>query len=128
MPLPVDAAATALWGDDAHVADNRARYRAKIDAAERALAGTFGACRPPGGFFLWLDVGDGEAAAARLWDRAGIRVLPGAYLARAHSNNPNPGAAYIRVALVHEPEVIADAMTRLRAVLADRPAAAALEG
>jgi aspartate/methionine/tyrosine aminotransferase len=128
MPLPVDAAATALWGDDAHVADNRARYRAKIDAAERALAGTFGACRPPGGFFLWLDVGDGEAAAARLWEGAGIRVLPGAYLARAHSNNPNPGAAYIRVALVHEPEVIADAMTRLRAVLADRPAAAALEG
>ena len=38
--------------------------------------------RPDGGFFLWLEVGDGEAAARRLWAEAAIKVLPGAYLGR----------------------------------------------
>ena len=33
QPLPLLAAATALWQDEAHVEDNRARYRAKFDLA-----------------------------------------------------------------------------------------------
>ena len=33
QPLPLLAAATALWQDEAHVEDNRARYRAKFDTA-----------------------------------------------------------------------------------------------
>ena len=43
---------------------------------------------PQGGFFLWLRVGDGEAAALRLYRETGVRVLPGGYLGRA-----TPGAA-----------------------------------
>ena len=121
MPLPVDAAAAALWADDAHAAENRDRYRAKINAAEAALAGAFGFYRPAGGFFLWLDVGDGEATARRLWAEAGLRVLPGAYLTRAASRDETPGAAYVRVALVHEPDTVAAAMTRLRRVLQPAP-------
>ena len=80
QPLPLLAAATALWQDEAHVEDNRARYRAKFDTAQRRLGNRFGFYRPAGGFFLWLDVGDGEAACRRLWREGGIRVLPGGYL------------------------------------------------
>ena len=80
QPLPLLAAATALWQDEAHVEDNRARYRAKFDTAQRRLGNRFGFYRPAGGFFLWLDVGDGEAACRRLWCEGGIRVLPGGYL------------------------------------------------
>ena len=58
-------------------------YRRKFDLAEAAFAGRYGFYRPEGGFFLWLDVGDGEAAALRLWRDAAIRVLPGGYTARA---------------------------------------------
>jgi hypothetical protein len=80
QPLPVLAAAAALWADDDHVQANRAAYRAKIDLAEAALSGKAGFYRPPGGFFLWLDVGDGVAFAAELWRHHHVKVLPGTYL------------------------------------------------
>ena len=115
VPLPVLAAGAALWEDEAHVAENRAHYRAAFDIAERALGAGH---RPAAGFFLWLDVGDGEAAARALWQDAGLRVLPGAYMSVPDARGHNPGAAYIRVALVHEPEVVAPALTRLAEVLA----------
>ena len=116
-PLPVLAAAAALWSDEAHVADNRRRYAAKFDAAASELEGRFGFYRPAGGFFLWLEVGDGEAACRRLWRDAGVRVLPGAYVSRTDAVGCNPGAAYIRVALVHDADVIAEAAARMARVL-----------
>lgn len=117
LPLPILAASAALWRDEAHVEENRALYRAKIDIAEKLLGGRFGFRRPAGGFFLWLDVGDGEAATRKLWREAGIRVLPGAYLAREDETGFNPGAAYIRVALVHDLDTTAKALTRLAEAL-----------
>jgi len=116
-PLPVLAAATALWRDETHVEENRALYRAKFDLAERILGGRFAFRRPPGGFFLWLDVGDGEVAALKLWRDARIRVLPGAYLARAGADGVNPGASFIRVALVHDLATTERALTRLAEIL-----------
>jgi len=109
MPLPVLAAAAALWADDAHAAETRARYQAKMDAVEPLLAGRFGFYRPDGGFFLWLDVGDGEQATRTLWAEAGLKVLPGAFLTRPDADGDNHGRRYIRVALVHEPDVLAEA-------------------
>ena len=62
-----------------------AYYRDKIRAASEVLEGRFGFYAPEGGFFLWLDVGDGEAAAVTLWREAGLRVLPGSYMAAAEN-------------------------------------------
>jgi N-succinyldiaminopimelate aminotransferase len=115
--FPALAASAALWRDEAHVAAARERYRRCFEIAERLLAGRFGFTNPPGGFFLWLDVGDGETAARRLWAEAGLRVLPGAYMARPDAAGRNPGQPYIRVALVHEPEVVDEGLRRLVAVL-----------
>jgi aspartate/methionine/tyrosine aminotransferase len=132
VPYPILAASTALWRDEAHVEAGRARYRANFDVAADVLGDRFGFRRPAGSFFLWLDVGDGEAAALNLWREAGIRVLPGAYMARADAEGINPGAPYIRVALVFEPETTAAGLRRLRDVLgADagtRPAKGAAVG
>jgi aspartate/methionine/tyrosine aminotransferase len=111
------SAATALWRDEAHVETNRALYRSKFDDAERIFGNRFGFYRPGGGFFLWLDVGDGERAAQALWREAGIKVLPGGYLARPDTTRRNPGAAYIRVALVHERVRTAAALERMKMVL-----------
>lgn len=117
QPLPLMAAATALWNDEAHVEANRARYRRKIDLAERKIGNRFGFYRPPGGFFLWLEVGDGEAAAVRLWREGGVRALPGAYLAVPDARGHNPARAYLRLALVHEEALLERALERLVAVL-----------
>lgn len=117
QPLPVLAASATLWRDEAHVAANRALYRRKLDIAERLLAGRFAFYRPPGGFFLWLDVGDGERAALRLWAEAAIRVLPGRYLAKPDKRFGDPGGRYIRVALIENPAATEDALTRLQRLL-----------
>ena len=116
-PLPLLAAATALWGDETHVQENRALYRQKFDMAEQALGGRLGFYRPAGGFYLWLDVGNGEKAAAALWRQAAVRVMPGAYLARAGVDGVNPGNGYIRCALVHELDATAEAIERISRVL-----------
>lgn len=113
QPLPVLAASAALWRDEAHVAANRALYRCKIDTAEALLGGRFGFYRPPGGFFLWLDVGDGEMTARRLWAQAGVRVLPGAYLSKAGGRLGDPGRRYVRIALIESPPATEDALRRV---------------
>jgi aspartate/methionine/tyrosine aminotransferase len=116
-PLPVLAASAALWSDEAHVFENRAAYRRNLDLAEAALGGIAGFYRPAGGFFLWLDVGNGEAAALRLWRDHAIRTLPGAYLARLDGDGKNPGERYIRLALVHDSASLAPALARIAETL-----------
>jgi len=118
-PLPVIAAATACWNDDTHAAENRARYQTKIDAAENIFGNRFAFYRPAGGFFLWLDVGDGEAATKKLWAQAGIKVLPGGYLSRDDETvvGGNPGARFIRIALVNDEKTTEEALTRINRVL-----------
>ena len=99
LPLPLQHAAARLWADAAHVAQNRALYDEKFAQADALLGHLPGVTIPPAGFFLWLPVDDGEAAALKLWRETGVRVLPGAYLGR-DSGAGNPGAGYIRAALV----------------------------
>jgi N-succinyldiaminopimelate aminotransferase len=117
LPVPIQAASAALWRDEAHVIENRALYRRKFDLAEAAFAGRYGFYRPAGGFFLWLDVGDGEQASLRLWRDAAIRVLPGGYTARAANAGVNPGVEYIRLAIVHDEATLDAAFARIRRVL-----------
>ncbi|NNE83982.1 MAG: aminotransferase class I/II-fold pyridoxal phosphate-dependent enzyme [Alphaproteobacteria bacterium] len=113
LPLPVMNASEALWRDEAHVEHSRALYREKFDLALEILDGAFGATRPGGAFYLWLDVEDGAAAAKKLWEQAGVRVLPGEYLAQTDTAGTNPGRRFIRVALVHDIETTRDAINRI---------------
>ena len=46
-----------------------------------------------------------------------MRVLPGRYIARDQADGSNPGADYIRVAMVHDKETTVEALHRLVAVL-----------
>ncbi len=117
VSLPALAASAALWLDETHVEENRTLYRAKFDAAEEIFAQYPGFRRPDGGFFLWLHVGDGEETARRLWREDAIRVLPGAYLAREDGCGRNPGAPFIRIALVHDIDTVTGALGRIIKVL-----------
>ncbi len=99
LPMPLQRVAERAWGDETHVVENRRLYDAKFALADRTFADVPGYVPPAAGFFLWLPVPDGEAAALKLWQDTGVRVLPGAYLGR-DTGDGNPGARYIRVALV----------------------------
>ncbi len=116
MPQPIMAASTALWQDEEHVRNIRAHYNECFDVAQQILHNRFGFFKPDGGFFLWLDVGDSEHATRELWGKAGVKVLPGAYVARGEGAH-NPGRRYIRVALVHDVATTKKALSRLAEVL-----------
>lgn len=121
LPGPTQHASAAVWSDEAHVAANRAAYSEKYDVCDRVLGARYGYRRPAGGFFLWLDVsnfGGGSQAAVTLWQRAGVKVIPGAFLAQAGRDGTNPGENYVRLALVHDPATVGEALERFVVVLA----------
>jgi len=120
VPTPAQHVAIAAYGDESHVAENRRLYRQKFDLADQIVGDRYCYRRPAGGFFLWLNVaaqGGSEAAALALWREAGVRVVPGRYLAREQADGSNPGADYIRVAMVQNQEITAEGLHRLVAVL-----------
>jgi aspartate/methionine/tyrosine aminotransferase len=116
LPLPLQHVATRAWNDEAHVEANRALYQRKYTIADDILGDVPGYAAPQAGFFLWLRVADGEAAALKLWQEVGVRVLPGAYLAREVAGQ-TPGADRIRVAMVADRHEMRDGLTRLKACL-----------
>lgn len=116
VPVPLQHVAVAAYGDEAHVAENRRLYRIKFDLADQILGSRYGYRRPAGGFCVWLDVsqhGGDEAATVRLYREAGVRVVPGSYLARPQPDGFNPGKGYIRLALVQDGDTTAEALHRL---------------
>lgn len=119
MPLPIAEASVALWSDEVHVRDNRRLYSEKFDDASVLLKDQFAFSLPSGGFFLWLDVGDGIKATRQLWQNAGVSVLPGRFLASCSDSDSEKSCAdrFIRVALVHTRAAMREALERLITVL-----------
>ena len=100
MSPVVQAASIAAWGDEQHVLENRALYRAKFAQVTPLLAQVLDVRLPDAGFYLWANVGESDTAFARdLLAQYNVTVLPGSYLAR-ESGGRNPGSNRIRMALV----------------------------
>jgi len=120
VPVPLQQVAIACYNDEAHVDENRRLYRIKFDLADQILGNRYGYKRPAGGFCVWLDVsslGGDEAVTLRLYEKGGVRVIPGSYLARQQADGSNPGKGYIRLALVQDGETTAEALHRIVEVL-----------
>ena len=113
LPLPLQMAAERLWQDEDHVTESRRLYQEKFLIADQVFGSIQAYQGPEAGFFLWLPVADGETTALKAWRETGVRVLPGAYLAR-EVNGQNPGHEYIRVAMVAPKEEMQQGLIRLR--------------
>jgi N-succinyldiaminopimelate aminotransferase len=116
IPLAIQAASAALWREEPHAVATREFYRRNFAVAQQILHNRFRYFTPDGGFFLWLDVGDGEAATRKLWQEGHVKVLPGGYLANGNGKD-NPARSYIRVALVHDEATTREAIGRIARVL-----------
>jgi N-succinyldiaminopimelate aminotransferase len=116
VPVPLQHVATVAYGDEAHVEENRRLYRIKFDLADQIIGNRYGYRRPDAGFCVWLntsEIGDDVSVCLKLFKEAGVRVVPGSYLARLQPDGFNPGAGYIRLALVQDGETTAQALHRL---------------
>ena len=116
IPIAVQKASVALWNEETHPIQTRDWYRRNFKVAEQILHNRFGYYTPGGGFFLWLDVGNGEEATRKLWRDAHVKVLPGAYACR-ETDGVNTAERYIRVALVHDEKTTREGLQRLAQVL-----------
>lgn len=117
VPTPIQAVAVAAYADEVHVERNRDLYNEKFALAQSVLGPKLGGGIPEGGFFLWLPVGDGEEMAVRLWREAGVRTIPGAYLCLPDAEGRNPGEGFLRVAMVQDVDVTAEALGRIAPLL-----------
>ncbi|HKH30361.1 MAG TPA: aminotransferase class I/II-fold pyridoxal phosphate-dependent enzyme [Gaiellaceae bacterium] len=90
----VQRASVVAWGDEAHVEEARALYRAKRDALVPMLeANGLRVAASRAGMYLWVEVeGDADAFAERLLEH-GVVVSPGSFFGPS-------GEGYVRFALV----------------------------
>lgn len=113
MSLAVQAASEAAWNDEVHVVENRRLYREKFEAVTALLPPGAGARMPDAAFYLWMPTPDDDTRFARaLLEQYNVTVLPGSYLAR-EAHGVNPGARFVRIALVAPPEECTEAAHRL---------------
>ena len=113
----VAAASIAAWGDESHVVENRAMYRAKFATVTPMLAKVLDVQLPDAGFYLWAGIpdswkGDDAAFARALYAQYNVTVLPGSFLAR-EVDGVNPGKGRIRMALVADTEECVEAAQRI---------------
>ncbi|MEC8538943.1 MAG: aminotransferase class I/II-fold pyridoxal phosphate-dependent enzyme, partial [Pseudomonadota bacterium] len=111
VPTPLLHAAADLYDDDDHVAAIRAHYDHSFAFATQHL----GTPPPDGGFFLWLPVADDRRFVKRLMAEKAVRVMPGSFMAEA-SDGINPGAGYVRMALVHDHAQTEESLARVAVV------------
>ena len=106
-PAPVQAAMVAALGDDAHVAVQRERYRARRARLKPALeAAGFRVDDSAAGLYLWVTRGEDSWATVAGLAEVGILVVPGTF----YGESP---ATHVRVALTATDAAIADAVARL---------------
>jgi N-succinyldiaminopimelate aminotransferase len=116
MSPSVQAASAAAWDDEAHVAENRRLYREKFEVVTPLIAAHLDVELPDAGFYLWANVSrlglSDTEFAHRLQAEYNVTVLPGSYLAR-EAHGVNPGAGFVRIALVADLAECVEAATRV---------------
>jgi N-succinyldiaminopimelate aminotransferase len=100
MAPPVQAASVAAWNDEEHVRENRRLYREKFAAVTPLIASALPVSKPDASFYLWTRTpGSDTDFARRLLAAYNVVALPGSFLAR-EAHGVNPGAGFVRIALV----------------------------
>ena len=111
IPLPIQTLSAKLWSDEKHVEESRKNYNIKFNYADKVL-GPFNCYRrPEAGFYLWMNVGNGERFAKELYKNFNLKVMPGKYLSEGKKNNP--GKAFVRVSLVHSNNKSKEAINKI---------------
>jgi N-succinyldiaminopimelate aminotransferase len=117
MSPAVQAASIAAWNDEAHVRDNRRLYAEKFARVTPLIAQHLDVALPEAGFYLWISVAkfapiSDTDFARELLRQYNVIVLPGSFLAR-ESGGINPGANFLRVALVASVDECIEAAHRI---------------
>jgi len=107
VPLPVQAAMAMAYGDDAHVEDQRDRYRARREQLAVAVQSAgFRIEDSEAGLYLWVTRAEESIVSVDWFAERGILVAPGTFYGPT-------GGRHVRLALTATDERIAAAVSRL---------------
>ena len=113
MSPAVQVASIAAWQDEAHVRDNRRQYVEKFAELTPLVSRHLDCRMPDAGFYLWARTPISDTDFTReLYRQKNVIVLPGSFLAR-EANGLNPGAGFVRIALVASLDECRDAAQRI---------------
>jgi N-succinyldiaminopimelate aminotransferase len=116
MNPAVQSASIAAWNDEAHVIENRRLYAEKFNTVTPMLNQVWNTTKPDAAFYLWVQTHQQDTdVAVQLYRDLNITVLPGSFLAR-EAHGINPGAGFIRMALVASLDECVEAGTRIQQV------------
>ena len=114
MSPTVQMASIAAWNDEAHVIENRRLYAEKFNTVTPMLSKVLAIEMPDAAFYLWAKTQGSDADfAVKLFQDLNITVLPGSLLAR-EAHGINPGAGFIRLALVANLNECVEAAERIQ--------------
>lgn len=101
MPMPVQHATIVALGDDAHVVEQKSRYRARRDVLHSAFTSAgFKIEHSQAGLYLWVTRGEDCLETVNWLAQKGILVAPGDFYGPA-------GQQFVRVAMTASDERIA---------------------
>ncbi|MDR1555126.1 MAG: succinyldiaminopimelate transaminase [Campylobacteraceae bacterium] len=103
-PLPIQLAATEAWNNERHVEKTRQKYIKNFEIAKDLLKTPVNKAT----FYIWFKVQDDEIFTQELYEKKGVKVLPGSYLGRNRA-----GKEYVRIALVSNEDDTKEALQRI---------------
>ncbi|MCD8339736.1 MAG: succinyldiaminopimelate transaminase [Burkholderiales bacterium] len=107
-------ASIVAWNDEKHVKENRRLYREKFEAALPLIQESLKVEMPDAAFYLWAKTPiDDQEYTRQLYEKEGVTVLPGSFLAREDAQGKNPGTGYVRIALVATVPEVKEAAQRI---------------
>jgi N-succinyldiaminopimelate aminotransferase len=113
MNPAIQTASIAAWNDEAHVMENRRLYSEKFTKVMAILNSVLPVTKPDANFYLWVKTPLADTTFAQQLHRDyNVSVLPGSFLAR-EVHGVNPGANFIRIALVANLEETVEAAERI---------------
>jgi N-succinyldiaminopimelate aminotransferase len=117
MPFNVQHASAFAWNNFHDVERNRAMYKEKAELLVKTFQAIDWSVTPPDGtFFCWLDVSklneNDQDFALDLARETGILTFPGSFFSCA-SERGNPGAGFLRIALIDSVEVTSKSLAML---------------
>jgi succinyldiaminopimelate transaminase len=109
-PAPVQAAMVVALGDEAHVAEQRERYRSRRDRMKAAVeAAGFRIDHSEAGLYLWATRGEDAWTTVAALAELGILVVPGTFYSAS-------APQHVRIALTVGDDAVDDAVRRLAAL------------
>lgn len=111
VPLPLQKAAALAWLDEEHVRQARDIYTQNLKLASEILH----VKKSEATFYVWLEVEDELEFTKELYASKNVKVLPGSFLGRE-----GMGRAYVRIALVENPQKTKEVLKRIEEFIQER--------